>query len=303
MDGEGPQFKSDNEAEGYHFAADPTQLNNLAALIEDNNTPPEIRAYLNKKLEGLKNRWFSEAGKLNGMPLDDRSTSAVLNEPRPQLTDPPFAEDDGTNQSFDYTYYPGGTEVPEAVAVNVRTRSYAISAFIDMPPKTLGIDNELIDIIAAPEGVLFAHGGRFGGHSFYLHKEDSKLYLCYVYNWLGRAEQKIRYQLTSDDFVIPNRHRHLLVKVKFRKSHMILSPDEAAKYGKSTVGNIELYINGKRVDHELIDYQGIEDTEPATDVRKLKFITQPGKFALTGEGAEYCPRWRPTCVIRLPISG
>ena len=36
-------------------------------------------------------------------------------------------------------------------------------------------------------GVLFSHGGRFGGHALYV--KDNRLH--YVYNFLGSEEQKI----------------------------------------------------------------------------------------------------------------
>ena len=73
-----------------------------------------------------------------------------------------------------YVYYPNTLEVPEAVAVNVRGRSFKIAAEVD---------------IHTPEaaGVLFAHGHHFGGHALYI--KDGKL--KYVYDYLGEGEQAI----------------------------------------------------------------------------------------------------------------
>ena len=68
-----------------------------------------------------------------------------------------------------YIYYPNTLEVPEAVAVNVRGRSFKIAAEVDVQTADAG-------------GVLFAHGSPFGGHALYL--KDGKL--KYVYNYLGR---------------------------------------------------------------------------------------------------------------------
>jgi len=68
-----------------------------------------------------------------------------------------------------YVYYPGTLEVPEAVAVNVRGRSYKIAADVD-----LTVD---------ASGVIFAHGAQFGGHALYI--KDGKL--KYVYDYLGEA--------------------------------------------------------------------------------------------------------------------
>ena len=64
--------------------------------------------------------------------------------------------------------------MPESQAVNVRNRSYAIGAQVDIPAP-------------APQGVLFAHGSRFGGHALYV--KDNRLH--YVYNFVGMMEQKI----------------------------------------------------------------------------------------------------------------
>ena len=58
--------------------------------------------------------------------------------------------------------------------MNVRTRSYTIGALVDIPAP-------------GAQGVLFAHGSRFGGHALYV--KDSRLH--YVYNFVGMLEQKI----------------------------------------------------------------------------------------------------------------
>ena len=59
--------------------------------------------------------------------------------PRPLLTPPRDR----------YVYFPGQADVPEAQAVNVRNRSYSIGALVDVSTPDA-------------EGVIFAHGARFG---------------------------------------------------------------------------------------------------------------------------------------------
>jgi len=59
-------------------------------------------------------------------------------------------------------------------AVNVRNRSYAIGAVVDIH-------------VPGAHGVLFAHGSRFGGHALYV--KDNRLH--YVYSFVGSVEQKI----------------------------------------------------------------------------------------------------------------
>ena len=108
--------------------------------------------------------WYAEAGANGAFPLDDRSALEILMTPRPLLSP-------ARNR---YVYYPGAAEVPESQAVNVRNRSYAIGALVDIPQP-------------GAEGVLFAHGSRFGGHALYV--KDNRLH--YVYNFVGIVEQKI----------------------------------------------------------------------------------------------------------------
>jgi arylsulfatase len=116
------------------------------------------------KLRELVNLWFTEAGANHAFPLDDRSALENFVTPRPKLTPP-------QNR---YAYFPGTAEVPEAQAVNVRNRSYTIGALVDIPAP-------------GAQGVLFAHGSRFGGHALYV--KDNRLH--YVYNFVGLPEQKI----------------------------------------------------------------------------------------------------------------
>jgi hypothetical protein len=105
------------------------------------------------------------------LPLDDRSPAEILNDPRPQPDEPRNT----------YVYYPQTAEVPEVVAASTRGRSYKILADVE---------------ITSPdaEGVIFAHGSRFGGHALFL--KDKKLW--YVYNFLGLPPEQ---QFVSDRLV------------------------------------------------------------------------------------------------------
>src|SRR5208337_4751369 len=106
----------------------------------------------------------AEAGGNGAFPLDDRSPLEIILTPRPQLASPRER----------YAYFPDTAEVPEAQAVNIRNRSYSIGALVDIPAP-------------GAEGVLFAHGSRFGGHALYV--KDNRLH--YVNNFVGMMEQKI----------------------------------------------------------------------------------------------------------------
>jgi hypothetical protein len=135
------------------------------------------------KLQELINLWFSEAGRYDALPLDDRTAPEIANVPRPVDTSPRDA----------YVYYPDTLEVPENCAVNVRGRSYRILA-----------DVTIDDPDAA--GVLFAQGSRFGGHALFV--KDRKLH--YVYNFLGIKPE----QVLVSDALTPGPH---VLGVEFTK--------------------------------------------------------------------------------------
>jgi arylsulfatase A-like enzyme len=117
-----------------------------------------------KKLAELVALWWSEAGKYQALPLESRTAVEILLTERPQLSKP----------RDKYVYYPGCEEVPESVAVNIRNRSYAISAEVTIDTKEAS-------------GVLFAHGCRFGGHALYIKGGKLK----YDYNYVGEFDQYV----------------------------------------------------------------------------------------------------------------
>jgi hypothetical protein len=116
----------------YHVQEDRSECHDLA------DEHPEL-------LQELIALWHYQAGQYFGLPLEDRTAIEVLTTPRPQMSPPRDR----------YIYYPGTLEVPEAVAVNIRGRSYKIAAELDIHTPEAG-------------GVIFAHGHKFGGHALYL---------------------------------------------------------------------------------------------------------------------------------------
>jgi hypothetical protein len=202
---------NDDTWELYHTDMDRSELHDLAAEQPD-------------KLREMVNLWFAEAGANGAFPLDDRSAVEIINTPRPQLASPRDR----------YVYYPDVADVPEAQAVNIRNRSYAIGALVD---------------IAAPgaQGVLFAHGARFGGHALYV--KDSRLH--YVYSFVGVIEQKV---VATEDLPVGE---NLILSASFDK-------DGEEVPGVAT-GILSLYHGDKKVGEGRIK-------------------TQPGAFELAGEG-------------------
>jgi arylsulfatase len=130
----------------------------------DRSESHDLAAEHPQRLQAMINLWYAEAGANGAFPLDDRSPLEILLTPRPQLTSPRHR----------YVYYPDLAEVPESQAANIRNRSYAIGALVDLPEP-------------GAAGVLFAHGSRFGGHTLYV--KDNRLH--YIYSFVGSLEQKI----------------------------------------------------------------------------------------------------------------
>ncbi len=144
-----------------HYASQRWELFNTD---EDPCECHDLAAAQPEKLQELIGLWWEEAGRYQALPLEDRDVVQILTTDRPQLSKPRSR----------YVYYPGGAEVPESVAPNIRNRSYSIAVEVT-------IDTE------EAEGVLFAQGSRFGGHALYI--KDGKL--KYVYNWVGLEDQLI----------------------------------------------------------------------------------------------------------------
>jgi len=203
-----------------NFNKDRWELYNVE---KDRSEVNELSEQYPDKLEFLKTLWYHEAGKYQGYPLEDRGPLEVLTTPRPQLAPPRDR----------YIYYPGTAEVPEGAAVNVRNRSFKIAANVEMGA-------------AGGDGVLFSHGGGYGGHSLFV--QNGRLH--YVYNWLGEVEQHV-----SSNVDIPA--GLCVLGMAFEKT------GNDAQF--SSLGTVTLYINDEAVG-------------------EVDMKTQPGKFMLAGEG-------------------
>ena len=195
----------------YHTDVDRAELHDLSA-----KHPDQVRE--------LVNLWFAEAGANHAFPLDDRSAFEIFMTPRPLLSAPRER----------YVYYPNVADVPESQAVNVRNRSFSIAAQVDIPAP-------------GAQGVLFAHGARFGGHALYV--KDNRLH--YVNSFVGSLEQMI---VATED--VPT-GEDLILSAAFEKDGE--DPPGVAN------GVLSLYHGEDKVGEGRIK-------------------TQPGKFVIGGEG-------------------
>jgi arylsulfatase len=222
-------------ADGWHAAAvhppTPSGWGNfdddrweLYYLPEDRNQLHDLADRYPEKLVALKALWDELARRYNGYPLDDRNTSEILSVRRPSIA----------GDADSVTLHPNGSPVPEHSGVELMGRSFTITARLTL------------DDGANPDGVVYAMGGRFGGHALFFMGGR----LRYVYNWLGEDEQ----DLTYSESLQPGEHTVVL-------RYSIEGYDDAVPFGPA-----ELSVDG--------------DVVATAQIR-----TQPGYFSISGEGA------------------
>ena len=145
-----PTFAEDRW-ELYHVDEDFSQANDLAA-----QNPQKL-----KELQGVFDK---EAIKNHVFPLDDRRSerfdAAIAG--RPDLM--------GTRHSL--TLYEGMSGIAENAFLNVKGRSYSVTADVDLPA-------------AGANGVIIAQAGRFGGWSLYM--KGGRVHHVYNYGGLERT--------------------------------------------------------------------------------------------------------------------
>jgi len=117
----------------YNLKEDFTQANNVAKKY------PE-------KLRELQDLFWVEAARYNVLPLDNSKAERMDVSLRPSLT----------AGRTTFTYYPGMIRIPEGTAVDLKNRSFTITAYVEIPES------------GGAEGMLITQGGRFGGYGFFL---------------------------------------------------------------------------------------------------------------------------------------
>lgn len=131
----------------------------LYHVAEDFSESEDLAAAQPDTLRRMIDRWWAEAGAHGALPLHSS---------RPVGVDRPahFRTRDR------YVYRPGAP-IATPAAVDVRHRPSVTVAHVDLVP--------------GDEGVLIAHGGRFGGYALYV--QDDRLH--YVHNYLGAQRMRV----------------------------------------------------------------------------------------------------------------
>jgi arylsulfatase A-like enzyme len=147
------------------------ELYNIADDFSENS---DLGAKNPDKLKELQGLFMDEARKYQVLPLDNSILERIL-APRPSAT----------AGRTEFTYSGEISGLPDGNAPNLLTRSYSISADVEIPTK-------------GAEGMLNTLGGRFGGYGLYLLKGKP----VFTYNLL--ALEKFRWE--GPQALTPGKH-------------------------------------------------------------------------------------------------
>ena len=137
-------------------ALDPDKVRwELYDLAHDFSQARELSAQEPGKLRELQDLWWAEAARNDVLPLDWRAGERLASATRPNPA----------RGRTSFTYYPGISTIPGAIAPRVQNRSWTTTARGDFQ--------------ASDHGMLITQGGLVGGWAMYL--ADSELTFDYNY--------------------------------------------------------------------------------------------------------------------------
>jgi arylsulfatase len=150
----------------------------LFRLDDDFSECHDVAAEHPDVLRSLIDAWWSEAGRHDVLPLDDRTIELFGGTPRPATV----------HARSEYVYFPPLAHIPADATPPFGGRSWTVTAVVD-------VDG---DTSTPVEGVLYARGSHNVGHAFYV--KDGEL--RFEYNALGT-----RYRVAGGPLVLdPGRH-------------------------------------------------------------------------------------------------
>lgn len=159
------------------------------------------------KLEELKALFLSEAGRGKILPVHGIGDGVAG---KPSLV----------QGRTSFAYSSGVTRIPENTAPRLIARSYEITADIVVPPE-------------GANGVLVAHGGRFGGYSLYL--KDGRP--TFHYNMIN----DLQYQVQATDPISPG-------------AHQLMARFAIDKPVRGSAGTLTLLLDGKPIAKGRIEH-------------------------------------------------
>lgn len=170
----------------------------------------DLAAEQPERLAELQDLWMTEARKYNVLPLDDRRIERFDSglAGRPVLVT-------GNTQ----TLYGGMGRLTEASILNIKNKSHAVTAEVEVPA-------------TGAEGVMIAQGGAFAGWSLYAMDGRPR----YCYNLLGLQ----RFTVEGDTAIPPDTHQ---VRMEFGYDGG----------GLAKGGSVELFVDGTKVGEGRVD--------------------------------------------------
>jgi hypothetical protein len=171
----------------------------------------DLSAEMPDKLRDLQRLWFIEAVRHDVLPLDDRLAERF----NPDLAGRP----DIMGKRKSMTLVPGMTRLTEGSVLNVKNKSYNVTADIVVPE-------------GGADGVILVQGGAFGGWVLYM--KDGVLKYCY--NLVG----VLRYNAESSDSVSSGKHQ---IRMEFAYDGG----------GVAKGGDVALYVDGEEVGAGRVD--------------------------------------------------
>ncbi len=171
----------------------------------------DVAAEMPDKLVELQALWLEEARKYNVLPLDDR---------RVERFDADIAGRPVLVSGYSQLLFGGMGRLSESSVLNVKNRSHAVTAEIEVPE-------------GDAEGVLIAQGGAFAGWCLYLKNGRPK----YCYNLFGMQ----RFTVEGREPVGPGTHQ---VRAEFAY--------DGGGLGKG--GTVSLYVDGRQVGEGRVEH-------------------------------------------------
>lgn len=127
------------------------------------------------KLKDLQLLFYAEAAKYNVLPIDNSKVQRLDPAIRPSLTE----------GRTSFTYYNHMTRIPEGAAVDIKNKSFSITAMVEVPKN-------------GAEGMIITQGGLFGGWALYLQQGKT----VFFYNFVGVEN----YTISDPSVLTPGKH-------------------------------------------------------------------------------------------------
>ena len=221
----------------------------LYNIEEDFSQANDLAAQNPEKLRALQDLWWAEASRTNILPLDwrvaERFSDQVTGRPNPSL---------GRDK---FVYKTEISGLPEGVAPDLKNRSFAITAEVEIPE-------------GGAEGMLFTQGGFTGGWGFYI--KDQKV--VGLHNFLGLNH----YRAVSSE-PVPKGKVTLAMRFDYK----------GAKQKPGGGGTITLLANGKEIGRAKVErtipfkYSNYEGQDIGSDTGSPVELTYQMPFAFTGK--------------------